>query len=78
MMGAQPIKNYVKPKTGVNRILVFGQLSLTPKDEDRPYREWYGGWWCSDTRAFNADGEGFVVSVTHWMPLPANPRAFFG
>jgi hypothetical protein len=66
-------KTYVKPLTGVDRVLVFGQLSLTPKDDEDPYRDWYGAWWCSSTNAFHADGEGFIVSVTHWMPLPETP-----
>lgn len=67
------ISSYVKPTSGVERILVFGQISLTPDDDSDPDREWYGAWWCGDTQAFHADGEGFIVSVTHWLPMPEAP-----
>lgn len=73
MTEARPIDTYQKPDSGVDRIMVFGELSLSPEDDDDPWREWHCAWWCKDTNAFHADGEGFVVNVTHWMPLPPDP-----
>ena len=66
----QPIETYQK-QSGVERILVFGELSLVPDDDYNPHREWYGAWWSG--YHFLHDGEGFIVSITHWLPLPPPP-----
>lgn len=70
----QKIETYNKPTEGCDRILVFGQHSLFKKDDPAPDREWYGAYWCGLSRAFVADGEGYVVSITHWTSMPVAPQ----
>jgi hypothetical protein len=76
-MSASPINTFPDKSKDSERVLLFGWNSLTPEDDDEHElsdSEWHIGCWYAADQYFRADGDGYIVNVSHWMPLPAPPK----